>query len=493
AGIPILVADVDQDGDADLIWGRGHNVGVYWLEQIGGESARSWQSHAIDTSWSCAHSLTLADVDGDGRDDLVTGKRYLGHDGRDPGENDPLAIYWYRFQLSTHTWRRHLISDGGRIGMDLDPKCVDIDGDGDIDVIAPARCGLSLLENLGDQAAAEPTPSTPHVDIDHTDPSFYVQDARRRVIETPLDWGVRRQDLLVGMQRAMGELPGCERRVPLDVHVESTERTDKYRRIKLTYRSSPETRVPAFLLVPLELTGPAPAMLCLHPTHALGKGQVCGLGGNPTRFYAHELAQRGYVCLAPDYPTFGDYAVDFASPDNPYASGSMRAIWDNLRAVDLLETLPEVDPDRIGCIGHSLGGHNALFTAAFDRRLRVIATSCGFTAFGDYYEGDLRGWTSDRYMPRIRDDFGNDPQRMPFDFPEILASMAPRPVFINAPVRDHNFSVQGVRSSVGAARKIFEIHDAAQNLHVLHPEVAHDFPDDVRKACYEWLDQHLAR
>src|SRR5438477_54461 len=80
----------------------------------------------------------------------------------------------------------------------------------------------------------------------------------------------------------------------------------------------------------------------------------------------------------------------------------VKAICDNMRAVDLLvDSMLEVDPQRIGCIGHSLGGHNAIFTAFFDDRIKVVVSNCGFTSFPKYYGGKLKGWTSDRYMPRI--------------------------------------------------------------------------------------------
>ena len=88
----------------------------------------------------------------------------------------------------------------------------------------------------------------------------------------------------------------------------------------------------------------APAMLCLHQTTRIGKGEPAGLGGLKNLHYAHELAQRGYVCLVPDYPSFGDYDFDFAATGR-LPSGSMKAIWNNIRGVDLLESLPEVDGD----------------------------------------------------------------------------------------------------------------------------------------------------
>ena len=123
-------------------------------------------------------------------------------------------------------------------------------------------------------------------------------------------------------------------------------------------------------------------MLCLHPTWRTGKDEQVGIDARPNRAIGAELAERGYVVLAPDYPNFGEYEVD------PYALGyvsaSMKAIWNNMRAVDLLASLPEVDPRRIGVIGHSLGGHNAIFTALFDDRIRAVVSSCGFNAFPHY-------------------------------------------------------------------------------------------------------------
>lgn len=148
ASIPILVQDVDGDGDNDLIWGRGHNFGLFWLEQVKEDGKRAWKRHEIDKTWSQAHALLWGDVDGDGRGDLVAGKRYMGHDGKDPGEKEPLVVAWYRFDPKKRAWQRHIISRGGKVGMDLDPKLVDLDFDGDLDILAPARCGLHWLENL---------------------------------------------------------------------------------------------------------------------------------------------------------------------------------------------------------------------------------------------------------------------------------------------------------------------------------------------------------
>ena len=88
------------------------------------------------------------------------------------------------------------------------------------------------------------------------------------------------------------------------------------------------------------------------------------------------------MALAPDYLSFGDEKTDYQTDvyGRGYKSGSMKGIVNHIRAVDLLVSLPEVDSRRIAAIGHSLGGHNALFVAAFDKRIRAVITSCGFTS-----------------------------------------------------------------------------------------------------------------
>src|SRR6185369_12937577 len=119
----------------------------------------------------------------------------------------------------------------------------------------------------------------------------------------------------------------------------------------------------------------APAVLCLHQTHQLGQKVVVGLGNSPNDEYGVELVQRGYVCIAPAYPLLANYAPDLKKLG--YVSGTMKAIWDNIRALDLLESLPFVKKGKFGAIGHSLGGHNGIYTAAFDDRIKVLVSNCG--------------------------------------------------------------------------------------------------------------------
>ena len=328
-----------------------------------------------------------------------------------------------------------------------------------------------------------------------------VRDAAGNVrpVKTKADWAERVSHIRANMQLVMGKLPDSARRVPLDLVVVSEEQLPKYRRQKILFTPEPNDRVPAWLLIPNELpeSGKIAAMVCLHQTTNIGKDEPVGLGGSASLHYAHELAERGYLCLVPDYPSFGEYAYDFKTKGANYASGSMKAIWNNIRAVDLLESLPQVDKNRIGAIGHSLGGHNGLFTAVFDERLKAVVSSCGFTPFHDYYNGKLVGWTSDRYMPRIRDIYENNADKVPFDFYEIIAALAPRGLYSNSPVNDDNFDVSGVRKAFAKAEEVYALFTipksgpSAMPLMLSTPNAPHDFPKSERDAAYHWLDRML--
>ena len=322
------------------------------------------------------------------------------------------------------------------------------------------------------------------------------RQGRAHPIESRTHWDIRRIHTLLNMQKVMGPLPRLPDG-PLEVQVLQTEKLRQVQRRKITFVSQvvegKPDRVPAYLLIPdgLREGKSAPAVLCLHQTTAIGKAEPAGLGGKTDLHYALELARRGYVTLAPDYPGFGDYKIDPYGMG--YASATMKGILNHRRAIDLLQSLPEVDPDRIGVIGHSLGGHNALFLSAFEPRVRAVATSCGFNAFRHYYGGDLKGWSHRGYMPRIAQLYGSDAGRMPFDFTEVLGILAPRPVFISAPVGDHNFAVAGVRECIEAALPVYErLFHSRDRLVARHPEVGHEFPAAVRREAYEFFDRWLS-
>ena len=328
----------------------------------------------------------------------------------------------------------------------------------------------------------------------HQDLTYYVtSDGRRAAIRTPSDWQVRRRHILAGMEEVMGPLPRPAMPVPLDIRLLEEHRGDGFVRRKLAYHTDRrDRRVTAWLLVPIvdnRTVQQRPAVLCLHQTTPAGKDAPIGLADRPSMHYALELARRGFVTLSPDYPSLGEHEHDFDADD--YASGSMKAIYDNMRAVDVLQCQPEVDGARIGCIGHSLGGHNGLFTAVFDERIRAVVSCCGFTRFHKYMGGDLTGWSGPRYMPRIASRYNLSPDEVPFDFTEVIAALAPRGVFIVAPLRDDNFAVEGVRDVEAAARPIYVLFGQPDRLRVVYPDAGHDFPEDARRTAYEFLEGSL--
>ncbi len=337
-----------------------------------------------------------------------------------------------------------------------------------------------------------PLPLTAQQNINHKNLlEYHSRSGKPKPVTNKANWDKRRKQILDGMQLAMGNLPDRNDLVNLDIEIISETKGNGFIRQSITFASEPGDRIPALLYIPTNISKDKklPAMLALHPTGPLGKLIVAGEGPLDNRQYGLELAQRGYVVLCPDFLSFGDYEYDFEK-DN-YTSGTMKGIYNHMRCVDLLESLEYVDPGKIGVIGHSLGGHNAMFVGVFDQRLKVIVSSCGWTPFHDYYEGDIKGWTSLRYMPRLRDVYNLDPDLVPFDFYEVIGALAPRPFFSNSPLHDSNFSVEGVKKGITEANKIYRLLDNEDKLQVRDPDCEHDFPDEIRMEAYHFIDEAL--
>jgi FG-GAP-like repeat len=169
-GIQILARDVDGDRLSDVVYGMGHDFGLFWLRQgkgAGGE--RTWTKQTIDDSIASVHTLIWADLDGDGQArELVTGKRVYAHE-IEPGATDGSVVAWYDFDRANGKWVKHVIFQGepaknapaegakrlalkdfppGTVGTGLQLTAIDIDRDGDVDLICPGKSGLYLLENL---------------------------------------------------------------------------------------------------------------------------------------------------------------------------------------------------------------------------------------------------------------------------------------------------------------------------------------------------------
>lgn len=323
----------------------------------------------------------------------------------------------------------------------------------------------------------------------------------RKQVKNLSDWNIKRQQILDNMQKAMGVLPDRSNLPAFDVKFVDSLKGTNHTRYEIKFTVARNEELTALLYVPFQKGKPKklPAMLVLHGTDPLGKYILSGQSPKPNRAYAIELAERGYVVIAPDYPSFGGSA-DYNFETDRYESGTMKAIFNHMRSVDLLQTRADVDPDRIGVIGHSLGGHNAMFAGAFDTRLKVIVASCGWTLFESYnigeeaskkYGGALGPWAQTRYMPLIRDKYNLDVKKVPFDFDEIIATLAPRPFYSNSPLSDSNFDVNGVKKGIAHASQVYKFHNAINNLQVRYPQAEHDFPDAERLEAYRFIDKVL--
>ena len=144
----IYVADVNGDGQPDLVTSMAHNYGIFWVEH---KADGSWEKHVIDDSWSQAHAVTMVDFRGTHNIGLLTGKRFMAHNGHDPGEREPLGVYWYERLIIPETkevqWVKHVIDYGGRTGGGIQIPVADLDGDGDLDFVVAGKSGLFLFEN----------------------------------------------------------------------------------------------------------------------------------------------------------------------------------------------------------------------------------------------------------------------------------------------------------------------------------------------------------
>ena len=149
AGIPVIAADVNGDGLCDIIAGQAHGYGLSWFEQTLKSGKRSWIEHPVDTSCSQYHDMKWIDIDGDSHPELITGKRYRAHCGRDPGADDPVGIYCFRWTGTSFS--KEVIDQGdpeqGASGCGIFFDAVDITGNGLPDILAPGKEGLYLFYN----------------------------------------------------------------------------------------------------------------------------------------------------------------------------------------------------------------------------------------------------------------------------------------------------------------------------------------------------------
>jgi len=282
----------------------------------------------------------------------------------------------------------------------------------------------------------------------------------------------------------MGALPA--ERVPLKIEVVSTEDLTDHTRLLLRYNIDARTRTEAYLLLPKggDKRSPSPAMVCLHPTSKETFRTVVGLEGRETNFYALQHVRRGYVCIAPRnflWEVEGQtwqQAAERVKRDG-WKTGMARMVFDAVRATDVLIERPEVDAKRIGTIGHSLGGKEALYHAAFDERI-VAAISC---------EGGvglrMSNWEADWYLGKQIHSpaFGHDNH-------EVMSLVAPRALLI---VGGEQFDGAMSWPFVEACLPVWRLYDAEDRLGLLRHDGKHNLPapGEKRELMWLWLDQQM--
>jgi dienelactone hydrolase len=303
-------------------------------------------------------------------------------------------------------------------------------------------------------------------------------------------WRERRRARLADLLGAPPE------RVPLDLDVRESVDCGTYRRESIVFDSEPAMSVPAFLLVPHDRTRPGPAVLAQHG-HGPGKSEVCGLDDLESREaiaehhgdYAHQLALRGYVVLAPDLRCFGErrdwnppdkYACDvnlvhaIAAGANPLAQN----LWDLGRALDVLEGHELVDPDRIGMVGLSYGGTATLFLAAWDERVRAAVVS-GY--FNEWRACHRIPWNlcGSQVLPGMIGEL---------EHVDLGALVAPRPLLIETGTEDPIFPVEAARREVARLATVYDALGVPDRLEHDVFEGGHRW-NGIR--AYEFLDHWL--
>lgn len=314
-------------------------------------------------------------------------------------------------------------------------------------------------------------------------------------------WTQKRESIARRVRFILGEGPEIEG--PFEVEVLSEERRETgLLQRQIRFSSGTGDQITGYLLVPpARPSGERlPAMLAMHSTIAPGAAVTVGVEQvRENRYYGLELARRGYVVLAIDVITAGERVYPGDEPFEteafdrrfPEWSAMGKMLSDHQRAIDYLVSLPEVDPERIGVIGHSLGGYNAFFLQAFDERVKAAVTSCGFTPLGE--TTSPFSFARDQWfvhVSRMRDFLRSG--IVPFDLHEVMALAAPRPLFNYSARQDHIFpSWAAIDEGLRQVGEVYEILGAGSAFERIDGEGDHDFPDDVREAAYEWLDRWL--
>jgi dienelactone hydrolase len=289
----------------------------------------------------------------------------------------------------------------------------------------------------------------------------------------------------------MGEFP--KRRVPLKAEFLAKEDLPGFTRQYVKYQIEEGVFTDGYLLTPKSPKGKLPAIVVFHPTTPFQARGVAGLEPD----YAEEkrqgihLVERGYIVWCPRNFIFDEGTGE---PPNakmwtanakrvyklhPNWTAMARMTFDAIRAADFVESLPNVDKDRIGCIGHSLGGKMALYAPAFDERYKASVSSEGGIGL------KFSNWDAVWYLgPKIKQpDFDLENQ-------QILSLVAPRPFLLLAGDSADNDKSW---SFIEAVLPVYKLFGATENLGWLNHHQGHRYSPEARHVAEPFLDEHLKK
>jgi len=321
---------------------------------------------------------------------------------------------------------------------------------------------------------------------------------------TRAEWEVWRHSLQTRLWQLMGPFPY---RVALDPEVLERTPCDGYVREKVVFNSEDAASVPAWVLVPNQrpASGKFRTLLCLHGHNggrAFGKDGPAGVtGDNPDKQkvitndnydYAVQFAKHGYLTIAPDSRGFGERfdakpTYGHRDPCNVnFLATSLLGhnllalnLLDYIATVDYLLTRPDVDADRIGCMGLSFGGTGTMWLAALDERVKVACISGYLTSFKKYGI-EMDNFCGSQYLPWLL---------RYADIPDLCGLIAPRPLLIEHGVEDKGFPIETTREAFAQLKKVYEIIGEPQKVDMDEFQGGHRFSG--RKA-FDWFDKWLA-
>ena len=294
---------------------------------------------------------------------------------------------------------------------------------------------------------------------------------------------------------------GPQKTVDPDVVIEPPTDGGDHIRSRVSYWVDEGDRGHAWLLCPKK-KGKFPLVLCPHQTKAFGKDGPVGLADEPQYHYALDLVRRGFACFAPDEFCAGErlspgekaYDTTKFYQRWPEWSAVGKSLWDLQRAMDFLVTWDFIDTDRIGAIGHSLGGHSSLLLAAFDPRIRAAATCAGVPILRT--EPRRREYSRTNpaeyiYCPRLR-PYLDHPETLPFDYDDIAKRVAPRSLLMIHALNDEYTpgNAAWLDASQGISEQYAKINHP-ENFAVYFHNQGHCFPPEARSLAMEWLVKHL--